>query len=49
MKRLAGDWIALVFLVAVVYVLVRPRSAAAAAVDMFAESMAAIVRNVTDM
>lgn len=48
-KGFIGDWAAAVFLVAVVYVLVRPRSAAASAVDQFSKAMAAIVRNVTDM
>lgn len=52
MKRLKGsigDWVAALFLVTVIYVLVRPRSAAAEAVVMFSSGMAAIVRNVTDM
>lgn len=48
-RGVIGDWIAGIFLVTVVYVLVRPRSAAASAVDSFSKAMAAIVRNVTDM
>lgn len=49
LKGSIGDWLAAIFLVAVIYVLVRPRSAAAEAVQMFSKGMAAIVRNVTDM
>lgn len=49
MKSIMGDWIAGIFLVSVVYVLVRPQSAAADAVALFSKGMAAIVRNVTDM
>lgn len=49
MKGTVGDWVAALFLVTVVYVLVRPRSAAADAVELFSKGMAAIVRNVTDM
>lgn len=49
MKGIAGDWLAGLFLLVIIYVLVRPRSAAASAVDLFSKGMAAIVRNVTDM
>lgn len=49
MKGLLGDWLAAFFLVAVIYVLVRPQSRAADAVTLFAKGMAAIVTNVTDM
>lgn len=48
-KALLGDWVAALFLVVVIYVLVRPRSAAAEAVDLFSKAMAAIVRSVTDI
>lgn len=44
-----GDWIAALFLLVIVYVLVRPSSAAASAVDLFSKAMASIVRAVTDM
>lgn len=52
MKRIpasAGDWMAAFFLIVIVYVLVRPSSAAADAVDLFSKAMAAIVRATTDM
>lgn len=49
MKTFLGDWFAAFFLVAVVYVLVRPQSRASEAVTLFAKGMAAIVSNVTDM
>lgn len=48
-KAAVGDWIAAFFLVVIVYVLVRPRSAAADAVNLFSRAMSAIVRSVTDM
>lgn len=44
-----GDWIAALFLVVIVYVLVRPSSAAASAVDLFSKAMTSIVKAVTDM
>jgi hypothetical protein len=44
-----GDWIAALFLLVIVYVLVRPNSAAADAVDLFSKAMAAVVRATTDM
>lgn len=52
MKRIpasVGDWIAALFLLVIVYVLVRPNSAAADAVDLFSKAMAAVVRATTDM
>lgn len=49
LKAGIGDWIAGLFLLTAIYVLVRPSSAAADAVTMFSRGMAAIVRNVTDM
>lgn len=48
-KGLIGDWVAALFLVTVIYVLVRPQSRAAEAVTLFSRAMSAIVRNVTDM
>ncbi len=49
MRGSLGDWIAGLFLLTIVYVLVRPRSAAADAIGMFSKGLTAIVRNVTDM
>lgn len=48
-KGTAGDWVAALFLLTIVYVLVRPQSAAASAVDLFSKAMASIVRATTDM
>lgn len=48
-KGSIGDWIAGLFLLVIIYVLVRPNSAAADAVDLFSKAMASIVRAVTDM
>lgn len=44
-----GDWAAAFFLLVIIYVLVRPNSAAASAVDLFSQAMTSIVRAVTDM
>ena len=49
MRGAVGDWVAALFFVAVVYVLVRPQSAAADMVTQFSKAMAAIVRSVTDL
>lgn len=52
MRRLSGsvgDWIGALFLITIIYVLVRPRSAAADAVDQFSKAMTSIVKAVTDM
>lgn len=48
-KSSLGDWIAAFFLIVIIYVLVRPNSAAADAVDLFSKAMTSIVRAVTDM
>jgi hypothetical protein len=48
-KSSLGDWIAALFLLVIIYVLVRPQSAAASAVDLFSKAMASIVRAVTDI
>lgn len=48
-KSSIGDWIAALFLLVIVYVLVRPSSAAADAVDLFSKAMSAVVRATTDM
>lgn len=45
----AGEWFGLLFLVAVLYVLVRPRSGAAQMVAALGKLLAAIVRRATDM
>lgn len=49
MKATAGDFVAGVFFVALIYVLVRPNSAATAAVKLFSDAMVSLVRTVTDM
>lgn len=49
LKGSVGDWAAGIFLLTLIYVLVRPGSAAADAVTAFSKAMTAIVRNVTDM
>lgn len=49
MKHMAGDWIAGIFLLALVYLLVRPRSAAASAITEFAKAMTAITKNVVSL
>lgn len=48
MKRF-GDVIAAIFLVALIYALVRPRSVAAEAVRMFGDAMASLVKTATDL
>lgn len=49
LKGGVGDWVAALFLLVIVYVLVRPQSAAASAVDLFSKALASIVRATTDM
>ena len=49
LKGSIGDWFGALFLLVIIYVLVRPSSAAADAVTAFSKGMAAIVRAVTDM
>lgn len=44
-----ADWIAGIFLVALIYILVRPQSKAAEFVDLFSKAMVALVRTVVDM
>lgn len=48
-KGLVGDYVALIFFLAILYVLVRPRSVAADAVREFSAAMVALVKTVTDM
>lgn len=49
MKKLrTGEWFGLLFALAVVYVLVRPSSAAAQLVDLVGRTGVAIVRRATD-
>jgi hypothetical protein len=49
MMRNMGDWFALLFVVAMVYVLVRPRSKAAELVDGFGKFVVAMVSKATDL
>lgn len=44
-----GDWIGLLFLVAIVYVLVRPQSKAGDMVEAFGRMLVALVRSATDL
>jgi hypothetical protein len=48
-RKSFGDWVAAFFLITIIYVLVRPNSAAADAVDLFSKAMTSIVKAVTDM
>lgn len=48
-KGLVGDVLALIFFLAILYVLVRPRSVAAEAVKEFSNAVVALVKTVTDM
>jgi UPF0716 family protein affecting phage T7 exclusion len=48
-KGFIGDWIGLLFLVAIVYILVRPQSKAAQLVDAVGHMLVSIVRRVTDL
>lgn len=48
-KGIVADWIVGVFLLATVYVLVRPRSKAAELVTNFANAVVAMVRAATDL
>lgn len=45
----AGDWFAVLFLLAIVYVLVRPASQAAKLVDALGAAAVAVVRRATDI
>lgn len=47
MKGMAGDWIAGIFLLAIIYMLVRPQSVAADAVHLFGEAVTSLVATVT--
>lgn len=49
MGGLMSDWLGLLFLVAVVYVLVRPASKAAELVDAVGSLMLALTRQATDL
>ncbi len=46
---LVGDFVTAVFLLAVVYVLVRPRSKAADAVRLFGDAIATLVKTAVDL
>ena len=43
------DWLGIAFVVAIVYVLVRPRSRAGELVEAFADFIAAMVRSATSL
>lgn len=45
----AADWIAVGFFVAILYVLVRPRSKAGELVDAFMQFMISLARSATDL
>jgi hypothetical protein len=47
--RSFGDWLAVLFVVAMVYVLVRPRSKAAELVEGFGKFVVALVSKATDL
>jgi hypothetical protein len=47
--RTVGDWIGLLFVVAIVYVLVRPRSKAAETVEALGSMLVSLVRRATDL
>lgn len=51
MKRIGriSDWFAVFFLVVLLYILVRPQSAAADLIDQFSKAMSALVRATTDI
>lgn len=49
MRGYFGDWAGLLFIVAIVYVLVRPSSKAAQTVDAIGNMLVAIVRQATDL
>lgn len=44
-----GDWLGLLFLLVIVYLLVRPRSLAVQTVDAFGDMLVAMVRRATDL
>jgi Na+/H+ antiporter NhaD/arsenite permease-like protein len=48
-KGYIADWAAALFVVTLVYLLVRPQSKAADAVSAFASAMAAIVKTAVDL
>lgn len=48
-RWLIGDWIGLLFVVAIIYVLVRPSSRAAQFVDAVGHMLVNIVRRATDV
>lgn len=48
-RRYAGDFFAVLFLVTIVYVLVRPQSKGVETIDLFTNGMVAMVRAATDI
>jgi hypothetical protein len=49
MRGFVGDWIGLLFVVAIIYVLVRPSSKAAELVESLGNMLVALVRRATDI
>lgn len=49
MNATLGDWLALLFLVTIIYVLVRPGSKAAELVDAVGSMMVAMIKRATDI
>lgn len=48
-KGYLGDWFAAFFIVALIYLLVRPQSVAAEAVHQFSEALTVLVRTSTNL
>lgn len=49
MRALIGDWLGLLMVVALIYILVRPSSKAAEFVDALGDMLVAMVRRATDI
>lgn len=49
MKETTADFFTAVFIIAVLYVLVRPKSAAAETIKLFGDAIAGLVRTATDL
>ncbi len=47
--RRIGEWFTVLFFVAIIYVLVRPRSKGAETVELFSKAAVALVRTATDI
>lgn len=48
-KGVIGDWFAALFIIALLYMLVRPQSVASDAVRLFGDAMVSLVRAATDL